>query len=135
MGPAMLLVVAAIAAQDQSGSGDSRIRAGDRLNIAASELLPNNPVKGTYFVEQSGKVALGPEYGRVAVGGKTVEEAEQLVRSRLAEFVREPKVSLTWYDAASHGDLALQERVTKLERQVAELRAALEEMKAPSRRQ
>ena len=123
---ALMAVAAALWGQDPTAANISRIRPGDRLYITASELLPDNPVKGTFLVEPSGKIALGPEYGRVQVSGLTVEEAEVLVREQLAKYIRDPHVSLTWYDAASHGDTALQNRVKRLEEQVAELRAAVE---------
>jgi RNA polymerase sigma factor (sigma-70 family) len=80
-----------------------RIAGGARLYIQASNTLPDNPIKGVYQVEPSGKVALGPAYGRVQVTGLTPEEAEVKIRDHLSAVIREPQVLVTWYDPVAHG--------------------------------
>jgi len=101
------------AATEKGGTGEKastvdsigRIKVGDRLYIRVPDALPNNPIQGGYRVEPSGKVPLGPSYGRVAVSGLTPEEAEAKIRDHLARLLRDrdPQVSVTWYDPVVHG--------------------------------
>jgi hypothetical protein len=86
-------------AKDSTG----RIQIGDRLYIRVLNTLVGNPINGGYRVEPSGKVPLGPSYGRVQVNGLTPEEAEVKIRDHLAAMLRDPQVSLTWYDPVVHG--------------------------------
>jgi hypothetical protein len=46
-------------------------------------------------VEPTGKVSLGPLYGRVFVGGMNVEKAEQAITTFLDELISSPQVSVT----------------------------------------
>jgi protein involved in polysaccharide export with SLBB domain len=109
----------------------ARIRAGDRLYLHVIDALPGNPIKGVYQVEPSGKLPLGPVYGRVEVTGLTPEEAEKKVRDHLAAILKDPMILLTWYDPVAHGSRDLSDRVTKLEREVEELRTALTKRGSP----
>jgi hypothetical protein len=113
-----------------AGDKTARIRAGDRLHIRASS-LPDHPINGVYKVEPSGKVPLGGPYGRVQIKGMTLEEAEAKVRNQVASMIKDPQVSLTWYDPIAHGNPELLERVTKLEKQVEVIRAALAKHGSP----
>ncbi len=83
--------------------GTGRIKVGDRLYIRVLNALSDNPIHGGYRVEPSGKVPLGPTYGRVLVSGLTPEEAEGKIRDHLAKLLRNPQVSVTWYDPVVHG--------------------------------
>ena len=109
------------------------IRPGDRLQIRVPGTLPDAPIQGVFQVEASGKVALGAPYGRVLVKGLSLEEAEQVITNRLAEIIKDPRVSLTRYDATLDGAAAgqvaeLKARILKLEERVERLEA---EMRAP----
>jgi hypothetical protein len=89
--------------------------------------LPDQPILGVYRVEASGKIPLGYSYGRVQVKGMTLEEAERAVREHLAAFIKNPQVSLTQYDPLIlGGDSELERRVQHLEKEVRQLRAAVE---------
>src|SRR5262249_38502403 len=77
---------------------EDRIQPGDRLNIHATNTLPGGPIQGVFRVEPSGKVALGPHYGRLQIKGQTLEEAEAAIHKHLQHFLREPAVSVTRYD-------------------------------------
>jgi protein involved in polysaccharide export with SLBB domain len=110
-----------------------RIQPGDRLHIDTVDLLPNVPLKGVFRVEPSGKVALGPVYGRVVVARMTLDEAEAAIRKRLAELVMHPHVCVTRYDPLPTSTdpargLALEARVRELEKQVRALREAVEKL-------
>lgn len=133
IGGAFALAALFFASPGAGGFGQdniARIRAGDRLHIRASS-LPDNPINGVFKVEPSGKVPLGGPYGRVQVAGLTPEEAEAKIRSHLAATIKDPQVSLTWYDPVAHGDRELLERVARLEKQVESLQAALAKRKSP----
>src|SRR5215469_11712487 len=63
------------------------IRPGDWLRIHVPDALPQAPINDLYQVEASGKVALGPEYGRVRIEGKTLEQAEKVLSDYLAKML------------------------------------------------
>ena len=68
---------------------------GDLLEIRVSGTLPDAPINDNFLVEPSGKVSLGPRYGRVVVAGLSLEDAEANVRQHLETILRQPMVSLT----------------------------------------
>jgi hypothetical protein len=110
------------------------IQPGDRLHIHATPALPENPIRGVFRVERSGKVALGPDYGRVEVKGLTLEEAEVAIQKHLARIIKGPAVSVTRYDPLpSASELALEERVRRLERELHALRNEVEELRKKPR--
>jgi HEAT repeat protein/beta-lactamase regulating signal transducer with metallopeptidase domain/protein involved in polysaccharide export with SLBB domain len=74
-----------------------RIKPRQRLTIRATETLPDNPISGPHLVELSGKVDLGPRYGKVAVSGLTMEQAAAAIQKHLAQLIKEPRVSVTLY--------------------------------------
>jgi protein involved in polysaccharide export with SLBB domain len=86
-----------------SADQSDRIRAGDRLRIAVSKALPNEPIRGVFQVEASGKVALGPAYGRVSVKDLTLEAAEAAIRAHLGRFLKEAEVQVTRFDPGAAG--------------------------------
>jgi hypothetical protein len=103
---------------------EERIQPGDRLRISVNNTLPAQPINGVYRVEPSGKVALGPAYGRVRVKGMTLEEAEAAIRDSLARLVKEPQVLVTCEDSPADERIqALERRVRRLEEEVRDLRA------------
>jgi hypothetical protein len=74
------------------------IKPGDWLRIQVIGTLPSAPIQGPYRVEASGKVALGPEYGRVQVNGQTLEGAEEVLLEHLARSLAAPKLQITRYE-------------------------------------
>jgi protein involved in polysaccharide export with SLBB domain len=126
-----LIVLTTPGADGPAKSDGAQIRAGDRLFLHVVDALPKQPIKGVYRVELSGKVPLGFVYGRVQVAGLTPEAAEKRVQEQLATLIKNPVVSLAWYDPVAHGEPALRERVSKLESELAELRAAVEKLRKP----
>jgi len=113
-----------------------KIRLGDRLYIHVAGTLPELPIEGLFQVERSGKVALGPIYGRLVVSGSTIEEAEQRIKDHLKQYLRDPAVMVTGYDPVIHGqgaaprEQALERRVKQLEEEVGKLKAKLAELGA-----
>jgi HEAT repeat protein/protein involved in polysaccharide export with SLBB domain len=66
------------------------------LKIRALGVDPAKPIDGEYLVEPSGKIDLGPAYGKVAVAGLRFEEAEIVVQKLLKEMgFKDVAVSLT----------------------------------------
>lgn len=105
-----------------------RIKPGDRIVIRGANLFEQAPLEAFYEVEPSGKVALGPAYGgRVKIDGLTLEEAEEAVQKHIRQWAIKAVVSITRYTPPPV--LTLDERVQKLEKEVKELRALVEELR------
>lgn len=68
-----------------------RIRSGDILSIDSAAAGPRQAT-----VEPDGNLPLGVQYGRVQVRGKTLEEAEAVVKEHLSEILADPVVQLTY---------------------------------------
>lgn len=126
---AVFLVGLTTLGADGPAKNEAQIRVGDRLFLQVGDVLPNQPIKGVYRVEYSGKLPLGYSYGRVEVAGLTPEAAETRIRDQLKAIVKNPVVSLTWYDPVAHGAPGLTERVTKLEKEVTELRGLVDKLR------
>ncbi len=113
-----------------------KIKPGDRIYIYVSPSLPDNPIRAMYEVEASGKVALGPGYGRVMVADMTPEEAEAAIQKYLANFIKNPGVSVSRKPPTPVTEGAnpeLERRVQQLEKEVRALRAALDELQKKPR--
>jgi hypothetical protein len=109
-----------------------RIRPGDLLKIDVANTLPLEPINGIFRVEPSGKVALGPKYGRADVKGLTLEEAEAAIDKHLATVLREPHASVT-RPVPEAPTRELERRVGLLEKEVRDLRSLVEELRKKRR--
>ena len=67
----------------------------DVLAIRAATALPTDPIAGTYVVDPEGKVNLGPSYGKVAVKGLTLDEAQTRVVMHLRRVSTISDVSMS----------------------------------------
>ena len=75
-----------------------RIKPGDHVQISALGTLVDAPIDGTYRVEPSGKVNLGPAYKRVQIKDMTLVEAETAVREHLEKIpLRQPEVAVRMF--------------------------------------
>jgi RNA polymerase sigma-70 factor (ECF subfamily) len=113
-----------------------KIKPGERIYIYVSPGLPDNPIRAMYEVESSGKVALGPGYGRVLVADMTPEEAEATIKKSLDALVKNPGVSVSRKPPTpvSEGvNPELERRVQQLEKEVRTLRSALDELQKKPR--
>jgi beta-lactamase regulating signal transducer with metallopeptidase domain len=72
-----------------------RLAAFEVIQIDVAGTPPDGPITGQFTIELEGTVALGPLYGRVAVKGQTVREAEATIEKHLKEILRDPKVQVT----------------------------------------
>jgi polysaccharide export outer membrane protein len=83
-----------------------RIQSFDSLQVIVEGTLLEQPINGIYVVEPGGLLDLGPSYGKVPVGGKSLDEAQDAVFRQLKRVLREPQVSLTLAQAAGQQQVA-----------------------------
>ena len=83
-----------------------RIQSFDSLQVIVEGTLLEQPINGLYVVEPGGMLDLGPSYGKVMVGGQSLEEAQDSVFRHLKRVLREPQVSLTLAQAAGQQQIA-----------------------------
>ena len=117
-----------------------KIKPGERIYIYVTNTLPDNPIRAMYEVEASGKVALGPGYGRVHVADMTPEEAEAAIQKSLSlsAIIKNPGVSVSRKPPTPVTEGAnpeLDRRVQQLEKEVRALRSALDELQKKPRDQ
>ncbi len=77
-----------------------RISPQDTLQIRAGGSLPEEPINGFFVVEPGGAVDLGPAYGKVNVGGLSLDEATSVVETQVSRVVKTPQISLTLAQSA-----------------------------------
>jgi polysaccharide export outer membrane protein len=83
-----------------------RIQSFDTLQVIVEGTLLEQPINGLYVVEPGGMLDLGPSYGKVMVGGQSLDEAQDSVFRHLKRVLREPQVSLTLAQAAGQQQIA-----------------------------
>ena len=83
-----------------------RIQSFDSLQVIVEGTLLEQPINGIYVVEPGGMLDLGPSYGKVLVGGRSLDEAQDSVFRHLKRVLREPQVSLTLAQAAGQQQVA-----------------------------
>ena len=66
----------------------------------------DNPIRGLYLVEPGGMLNLGPAYGKVKVGGLSLDEAEAAVLKQLRRTLKDPEVSLTLNESGGQQQIA-----------------------------
>jgi len=77
-----------------------KIETFDALLVRVSGAFPDRPIDDAYSVDSDGSVNLGPTYGRVNVVGLTIEEAEDKVRTHLAQILTDVDVSISLLQSA-----------------------------------
>ena len=71
------------------------LRTLDVLNVEASGALPDAPIGAAYTVEPGGVINLGAPYGTVRVAGMNVEQAKAAINEHLAQYLRDPRASVS----------------------------------------
>ena len=72
-----------------------RLSSFDVAFISVEGTPVERPVQGQFPIEPGGQLNLGYDYGKVQVGGLTIDEARQRVATHLEHFIREPVVFMT----------------------------------------
>ena len=78
----------------------------DIIQIQVAGTLPEYPILGTYQVEPSGVVNLGPAYGAVKVVGMSISEATDAVRQQLSRTLANAQVSVSLLQQAGQQQIA-----------------------------
>lgn len=67
----------------------------DVILVRVTGAYPDQPIDDAYSIDADGSINLGPTYGRIKVTGLTTEEAEDFIRSELAQILTEVDVSVS----------------------------------------
>jgi polysaccharide export outer membrane protein len=78
----------------------------DVLQVEVDGTRLDAPIKGLYLVEPGGMLNLGPGYGKVKVGGLSLEEAQNKVTEQLKKTLVNPQVSLTLNESGGQQQIA-----------------------------
>ena len=78
----------------------------DVLQVEADGTRLDAPIRGLYLVEPGGMLNLGPGYGKVRVGGLSLEEATDMVTKKLKETLINPQVSVTLNESGGQQQIA-----------------------------
>ncbi len=77
-----------------------KIETFDAILVRVEGEFPEQPIDDAYNVDADGRVNLGPTYGRVKVVGLTMEEAEDEIRTHLAQILADVQVSVSLLQSA-----------------------------------
>jgi len=72
----------------------------DVIMVRVTGAYSEQPIDDAYSIDADGSVNLGPTYGRIKVTGLTTEEAEDEVRSELAQILKDVDVSISLLQSA-----------------------------------
>ena len=72
----------------------------DVILVRVTGAYPDQPIDDAYSIDADGSINLGPTYGRIKVTGLTTEEAEDNVRSELAQILTDVDVSISLIQSA-----------------------------------
>jgi polysaccharide export outer membrane protein len=78
----------------------------DVLQVEVQGTQLDQPIRGLYLVEPGGLLNLGPGYGKVKVGGLSLEEAADAVTKQLKRILTSPQVSLTLNESGGQQQIA-----------------------------
>jgi len=72
----------------------------DVILVRVTGAFPDQPIDDAYSIDADGSVNLGPTYGRIKVIELTIEEAEDEIRSQLAQILTDVDVSVSLLQSA-----------------------------------
>ena len=83
-----------------------KLRAGDELIVRVGNTLPIDPggdpilnefkyISGSFLVQSSGEIDLGPQYRKVKVDGMTLDEATKAIENHLKKDIQMPQVAVS----------------------------------------
>ncbi len=67
----------------------------DTIMVRVGNVKPDQPINDAYSIQPSGKIDLGPTYGKVLVAGMTLEQAEQAIEKTLSKKYKQVLVRVT----------------------------------------
>ncbi len=73
----------------------NKLKAGDTIVVRVLGAFAESPIDDAFVIEDEGTIALGPTYGRVAVVGLTVLEAENAITKHLKTILTNAQVQVT----------------------------------------
>jgi hypothetical protein len=91
----------------EGSSAEHRLQPGDQVRIQVVGAFPEAPIHDVYTIEQAGTVALGPSYGRAAIAGLTLLEAEDELKAFLGSILTDVDVQITLVPSAGGADSRL----------------------------
>jgi RNA polymerase sigma factor (sigma-70 family) len=74
---------------------DEPLKPGDTVRVEIANADIDAPVKTDFVIESTGTVALGPQYGRINIEGKSVLDAERAIKEELSKTYKSPQVQVT----------------------------------------
>jgi polysaccharide export outer membrane protein len=78
----------------------------DVLQVEVEGTKLDQPIRGLYLIEPGGMLNLGPGYGKVKVGGLSLEEAGAAVTKQLKRTLSNPQVSVTLNESGGQQQIA-----------------------------
>jgi len=78
----------------------------DVLQVEVEGTKLDQPIRGLYLIEPGGLLNLGPGYGKVKVGGLSLEEAGAAVSKQLKRTLSNPQVSVTLNESGGQQQIA-----------------------------
>ncbi len=72
----------------------------DVILVRVTGAFPDQPIDDAYSVDADGSVNLGPTYGRIKIVELTIEEAQDEIRSQLAQILTDVDVSVSLLQSA-----------------------------------
>jgi protein involved in polysaccharide export with SLBB domain len=99
------------------------IKSGEVLEVTVVGTLLGQDIDGLFLVDESGKLPLGPAYGKVAVQGLRTEEAQSAITAHLKKTLHQPEVNVS--RIGDNQLLLLQAENRKLKAEIQRLKAAV----------
>ena len=72
------------------------LRTADVVDINVPGAFADSPINGSFSIQAGGIVDLGPPYGTVNIGGKTIDEAKAEITAQLSKNSANPKSTSLW---------------------------------------
>jgi polysaccharide biosynthesis/export protein len=89
-----------------------KIESLDILQVIATGTELNADIAGAVSVDPSGRIDLGPRYGKVKVAGLTIDEAREKLLKHLQETLADAEVSITLAQSAGNQQISGEHLVT-----------------------
>jgi polysaccharide export outer membrane protein len=78
----------------------------DKVHIQVVGTPKDQPIGGVFEIDGGGDVVLGPQYGSVRIIGMTRSQAQETVKKKLEEVLKEPQVALTIDESGTKSEIS-----------------------------